>query len=251
MYTCFANRPALTIIAAGAGWSADSGLKTFEQTPNYLSYATHSAFEDPVTNKDAFAFWSNTAALYKSTQPHAGYAFLKKWLENQFTQHYQKYQFFLHTLCQLIDSGLYTKLGNMMNSLSLKFDLQPYKEMRKLILTGHLASAAAAEWCVAQYLNLLEPSFIVTSNIDTHFHKAGFLWVYEMHGNNVLSQCCRGPSCGFLSSIQKTTCELCHSPSRPNVLLFQDCKWVRSLKIKNKKPGGHCGIMLHAYLARL
>lgn len=72
--------------------------------------------------------------------------------------------------------------------------------------------------------------FVVTSNVDEHFQKAGFDAdkVYEIHGRMGKLQC---TECGELWSLPTDTrfkknevpkCE-CGGKARPNVMMFNDC----------------------------
>jgi NAD-dependent SIR2 family protein deacetylase len=79
--------------------------------------------------------------------------------------------------------------------------------------------------------------FIVTSNIDEHFQKAGFNKnrIFEYHGSIYKSQCMYNLECGVwdaeypkvdaersIASPPFPMCPVCNSCCRPNVYLFED-----------------------------
>jgi NAD-dependent SIR2 family protein deacetylase len=77
-------------------------------------------------------------------------------------------------------------------------------------------------------------SFVVTSNVDGHFLKAGYdpQYLYEIHGNLRKIQCTQ-PCCRNLPSMPKFSslltseqeipkCPYCNKNARPNVLMFND-----------------------------
>ena len=75
------------LIAAGAGFSADSGLPVYADiaaVPEYaargLTYqelcTTQLLVSDPAA---AYGFWRSCAAQYRSATPHEGYAILERW----------------------------------------------------------------------------------------------------------------------------------------------------------------------------
>mgnify|MGYP003618274589 CR=1 FL=1 len=79
--------------------------------------------------------------------------------------------------------------------------------------------------------------FVVTSNVDKQFHKAGFDGdsIYEIHGSVFYSQCTKHVDCGLwctddidydkksiLAQYPYPVCPNCYSVCRPNVLLFDD-----------------------------
>jgi NAD-dependent SIR2 family protein deacetylase len=87
-------------------------------------------------------------------------------------------------------------------------------------------------------------AFVFTSNVDAHFHRAGFVSdrVMEVHGAINLMQCSRRcgdifPADGFEISIDETTmrareplptCPRCGALARPNILMFNDWNWDSS-----------------------
>jgi NAD-dependent SIR2 family protein deacetylase len=70
------------LILAGAGFSADSGLETYENLPErYAEMCNPAAL---VQNERSFQqFWSFLAQQYGATHPHTGYDILSKWCEEK------------------------------------------------------------------------------------------------------------------------------------------------------------------------
>ncbi|HPZ43076.1 MAG TPA: Sir2 family NAD-dependent protein deacetylase [Bacillota bacterium] len=85
--------------------------------------------------------------------------------------------------------------------------------------------------------------FVVTSNVDGHFQKAGFAEekIYEIHGSISYLQCIR-PCTGDIWSLTETIpvnlenmraehipkCPQCGAVARPNILMFGDFSWNSS-----------------------
>ena len=80
--------------------------------------------------------------------------------------------------------------------------------------------------------------FVVTTNVDGHFHKAGYdpARIYEMHGSLAHVQC-KQPCCREVSVMPSITksfnnvnelpkCEACGDLLRPNVMMFSDPGFV-------------------------
>ena len=84
--------------------------------------------------------------------------------------------------------------------------------------------------------------FVITSNVDNHFQKAGFdpLKIHEVHGSLFYFQCVEGCQRGIWSadyraveinadSFEATsmpTCPYCGKIARPNVMMFDDYGWL-------------------------
>jgi NAD-dependent SIR2 family protein deacetylase len=85
--------------------------------------------------------------------------------------------------------------------------------------------------------------FVVTSNVDGHFQKAGFQTerIYECHGTIHSLQCLDActqdvwAAAGFGPEVDALTCELrsplphcprCGEVARPNILMFADDSWI-------------------------
>jgi len=86
-------------------------------------------------------------------------------------------------------------------------------------------------------------AFVVTTNVDGHFRRAGFAGeaIWEMHGSihrlQCLDPCCPDtwPAVGFGPRVDARECRLegelprcpaCGGLARPNVLMFSDWSWV-------------------------
>jgi NAD-dependent SIR2 family protein deacetylase len=95
-------------------------------------------------------------------------------------------------------------------------------------------------------------AFVITSNVDGQFQKAGFeeLRVLEVHGSIHRLQCC-GPCCSIVWSAQNIeptvnnarcewvgnnlpTCDRCRKIARPNILMFDDWDW-NSVHTENQR----------------
>lgn len=94
-------------------------------------------------------------------------------------------------------------------------------------------------------------SFIVTSNVDGQFQKAGFSddQIYEVHGSIHRLQCMNGRcgvrladafhpevdevQCRLLSPLP--TCPQCGSVARPNILMFGDGKWDAQVALSQRQ----------------
>jgi NAD-dependent SIR2 family protein deacetylase len=103
----------------------------------------------------------------------------------------------------------------------------------------HAGYRMLREWALAMPVG----SFVVTSNVDGHFYKAGFAAnrILEQHGNIHRYQCtapCTNATWAAAADLQieLTTltvrgalplCPTCGALARPNVLMFNDTAWVR------------------------
>lgn len=209
------------LIAAGAGFSADSGLPVYKDIANVDAYERlgidYQDLCDPGWLRDdpemGLGFWGECFNLYRNTLPHHGYAILNSWRE----------------ACSLPLNLMETTYAQLVN-------------------TGVLASSDVIS--VSRH-----PFYIYTSNVDGHFLKHGFNAneLYEIHGNLDQWQCAGkngGPPCqekiwraepapfNFrIDPISRQTqisppqarfltCDRCHKLSRPNVLMFRDKKWI-------------------------
>ena len=170
------------IIAAGAGMGVDSGLPDFRGTQGfwraYPPYARLGLDFAAMANPEWFAtdppfawgFYGHRMNLYRHTEPHAGFAILRRWSER-----------------------------------------------------------------------MPRGAFVVTSNVDGHFQRAGFppARIVECHGAIETSQC--ATPCGsalfpasavavdperFRAARPLPTCPRCGALARPNVLMFGDDSWI-------------------------
>lgn len=170
------------VITAGAGMGVDSGLPDFRGTQGF--WRAYPAFErlglsfeelaDPVHFEEdpalGWGFYGHRAALYRRTVPHAGFALLRRWIDER---------------------GL--------------------------------------------------ASFVVTSNVDGQFQKAGFPAeeVLEIHGSIHHLQCSGPCSCAIWRNQEEVEvdqetmrakrlprCPRCRAVARPNILMFGDGAWL-------------------------
>lgn len=87
--------------------------------------------------------------------------------------------------------------------------------------------------------------FVFTSNVDGHFHRAGFSeeQILECHGSIHYLQCADGcqasiwPAAGLVVDVDGSTircrseppaCPRCGAIARPNILMFGDYEWLRA-----------------------
>jgi len=102
----------------------------------------------------------------------------------------------------------------------------------------HAGFAILLEWVA----RMRQGAFVYTSNVDGHFHRAGFdpHSILEVHGSLEWMQCMNDCGMGVFDSdsvritIDKETmrareplpaCPSCGSLARPNVLFFNDAEW--------------------------
>ncbi|TMW64802.1 hypothetical protein Poli38472_008969 [Pythium oligandrum] len=210
------------LVAAGAGFSADSGL------PVYNDIAAVEAYEkqgleyqdlcDPYWLEEDeqifYGFWGNCVNAYRDTKPHPGYAILQQWKNRLVARRAGQYTF-EKTLGQLQLSGAVPQTGT--------------------------------ESAITK-----DPFFVYTSNVDGHFHhhfQANE--VYELHGSVETWQCagsvdgsssrrpCDEPwklpaNARFAvdpltmrsDGRAVVTCPHCGDQARPNVLMFHDKNWI-------------------------
>ncbi|OQR88470.1 hypothetical protein THRCLA_10304, partial [Thraustotheca clavata] len=204
------------MIAAGAGFSADSGLPVYNDIAKVEAYNTlgldYQDLCDPYwIHEDLrlfYGFWGDCLNLYRQTTPHRGYQILQKWKQR----------------------------------LVAKSKLQMRKVMESLQSFPKDFSDVTGD-----------PFFIYTSNVDHHFAQFfSMSEIYEIHGNIEMWQCAgrddRIPPCSasvwtlpdsFRFDIDRQTmyaqnfensseliCNICKGPARPNILMFSDRRWI-------------------------
>lgn len=165
------------IVAAGAGMSADSGLAVYTDIAKVPCYQ-----ENDITYKELcdqillrknqvlfWSFWGNCYNNYKDAEPHKGYFLLKK-IQKKLEKRKKK---------QLSESW------KQLNSIS------PY-DIHERYLSSHDELRECSK----------SPMYIITSNVDRQFEKAGFHrnQIREIHGACENMQCsipCR-PRCWTL-----------------------------------------------------
>jgi NAD-dependent SIR2 family protein deacetylase len=189
------------LIGAGAGMGVDSGLPDFRGKQGfwnaYPPYAKLGLDFAAMANPEWFAtdpafawgFYGHRLNLYRRTEPHLGFAILRRWA-----------------------------------------DRMPHG------------------------------AFVVTSNVDGHFQRAGFApeRVMEVHGVIDWMQCTRQcgvgifPSGPFEVHVDETTfrasdplpaCPGCGSLARPNILMFGDLDWDDS---RSATQGDHLDAWLRS-----
>ena len=76
------------LFSTGAGWSADSGLPTYEQTPDYANVCKPAMLRETETGAaDTFKeFWAACHDRYRDTAPHEGFAIVTQWQQGRFSQ---------------------------------------------------------------------------------------------------------------------------------------------------------------------
>jgi len=86
--------------------------------------------------------------------------------------------------------------------------------------------------------------FVYTSNVDGQFQKAGFEYIYEIHGTIHRLQCsnleCDNYQYGNTWFNNEPThklhkCSKCGETARPNILMFSDWEWDSSISNKQEK----------------
>eukprot|EP01130_Rhizamoeba_saxonica_P007172 TRINITY_DN2892_c0_g1_i3.p1 TRINITY_DN2892_c0_g1~~TRINITY_DN2892_c0_g1_i3.p1 ORF type:complete len:364 (+),score=71.12 TRINITY_DN2892_c0_g1_i3:79-1170(+) len=224
------------LFTCGAGFSADSGLPTYQDIANVKAYndqdleyhhlcAPTVLLEDP----DLFyGFWGDSLNAYRTAQPHEGYQILTKWKNEQFLKDLEFEQCW-----GLYDHFISSTESNLVEDQDISYD----------------PNSAPGKF------------FVVSSNVDAHFHTAGFNRneVEEIHGNIEMWHCSR--PCGnklwrvpaeFRFEVNKDTmlaeaddssvgdnfaenngfinnhprCIECGCLARPSILMFYDTSYI-------------------------
>lgn len=229
--------PCLILVAAGAGWSADSGLKTYEQTPNYVQFSTALAYLSGKTRDASKQWWLDTVETYQNTQPHQGYSVLQDLAAHHRKQYGSVYMQFLEAMLAVIKRGKHTRFGCKLTSN----DLEPLFVIESCWRAfPDMLRFTPAMGTVTDYLWNPMNMFVVTTNVDGHFLKSVSVsvskqqpspWIYEMHGRLEMGQCSTGCMRFDVATAKQTrNCEQCLTPLRPNVLLFDDGSWRPSIE---------------------
>ncbi|GIQ84689.1 sirtuin family protein, partial [Kipferlia bialata] len=174
------------LVGAGAGFSADSGLPTYDgiaDVPAYkrmgLSYAD---ICDPEwIQKDSglfFGFWGTCYNAYQDTQPHEGYHILRELGD---------------TLDEAREEAeAYKREREDAQRAQERAEREKADAKGLKVTTTSLSKPKAKAKAKAPSASL--PSlFVYTSNVDGHFHTAGFPQgsVVEFHGSCMDWQCAR------------------------------------------------------------
>lgn len=155
------------ILATGAGWSADSGLKVYNdvaRTPEYAALGLdYAKLCEPVwLERDPalfYGFWGSCFNDYRAATLHQGYDIIQKWKQRVLAKNPQFCQSFEATVRGLQQ----TAVGHT------KEILEEDKDAKSPV----------------------SPFFIYTSNVDAHFERFGFQpqEIREIHGNIETWQC--------------------------------------------------------------
>lgn len=184
------------LITAGAGFSADSGLSTYECAP-----VEYKALCDPsqlMTNENRFQqFWLNFSHTYRNTKPHIGYQLMNQWCS-----------------------------GGLLPNLARASDLSPWWVYTSNV-DGHFSLFDSFDEKVCE-IHGSASDFICSSRIgySDGSPRLGKDWEYWNK---------RASECRFKrSNISRLRirddmikdglllCENCQLPLRPNVLMFND-----------------------------
>lgn len=157
-----------------------------------------------------------------------------------------------------VDSGLPSSLGVAFEQMAQPpwFDVQPgmawawngHRQQAYRQATPHDGYRILRSWAQAIPCG----SFVVTTNVDGQFHAAGFLeWqIVERHGSVHRHQCtvpCSGqvwdadaPAFEIdLATLRATgdlpRCPRCGALARPNVLMFNDDRWVDAVRREQQR----------------
>jgi len=195
------------LISAGAGFSADSGLSVYKDIANVpawrargLSY--HDLCEPSWLSRDPatfYGFWGSCFNSYMETEPHAGYAAVRRWREEVVgvgTLHALRARQSSRpaSAAKSIRPASAASAGRGVSSRQSESPGVSAMPARRhsLALPSHVGTGAPAlaPGSPAQ----LARTFVFTSNVDCAFARAGLggddtLW--EIHGNLRTWQCAR------------------------------------------------------------
>nr|CCA26480.1 conserved hypothetical protein [Albugo laibachii Nc14] len=213
------NGADILLFAAGAGFSADSGLPVYNQVGTEEAYqklgVDYQDLCDPYWLEEDpelfYGFWGHSINLYRQAEPHYGYQILKKWSQRLSAK----------------------------NCLSIK------PGEKEAIVRKRIPGTSSETVS-------FKPFFIYTSNVDAHFQRMfDESEIYEIHGNVETWQCSgharsSQSACPRLYALPKSlrfdvntermmadTTEItnrlqcdCQQMLRPNVLMFHDNQWI-------------------------
>ncbi|TYZ58577.1 hypothetical protein PybrP1_009957 [[Pythium] brassicae (nom. inval.)] len=216
------------LVAAGAGFSADSGLPVYNDIASVAAYEAlgvdYQDLCDPYWLEEDeeifYGFWGHCFNAYRDAASHRGYEILRRW-KQQLVRKRGDRRAFQRTFQQLRVSGALP------------------------------ASATVFPDSVTS-----DPFFVYTSNVDAHFHRSfGADEVYELHGSVELWQCAGVRGTGAASAPCEATwrvdpgtrfdvdtdamraaggdvarCRACGGRGRPNVLMFSDRSWLPNVR---------------------
>eukprot|EP00290_Baffinella_frigidus_P010258 CAMPEP_0180154622 /NCGR_PEP_ID=MMETSP0986-20121125/24287_1 /TAXON_ID=697907 /ORGANISM="non described non described, Strain CCMP2293" /LENGTH=351 /DNA_ID=CAMNT_0022103049 /DNA_START=64 /DNA_END=1116 /DNA_ORIENTATION=+ len=200
------------LIAAGAGFSADSGLKVYKDIGDIPAYHRMDLEygdlcvpswlrRDPAL---FFGFWGACFNDYMTTPPHAGYGVVRRWVDfeapagasssiGRSSSMDPPARRGSGSVPALARTGGALAHGDSARALQLPQDRPPTerggargRDARPATSRPAAAASVAGGVKVGQ-----RDTFVFTSNVDTHFATAGIAGerVYEIHGNVATWQC--------------------------------------------------------------
>ena len=179
------------LITAGAGFSADSGLSTYECAPSeYKELCDPSQL---MVDPSRFQrFWLNFTSSYRQTKPHTGYDIIDRWCSG----------------------GVLPNLARNNGSLSPWWVYTSNVDGHFSRFNSFEGRVCEIHGCADEYLC---PCRIGYSNGEPRLGKDWDDW------NQKTVDCCQQPKVRVPDdSMDLLTCNKCHLPLRPNVLMFND-----------------------------
>jgi NAD-dependent SIR2 family protein deacetylase len=205
------------LIAAGAGFSADSGLPTYASAVYNHEDMDYGDVCRPfwITENPSvfYGFWERCTRMYTQTQPHEGYRIIHSWLQ--------------FAACR--------------ESSSARIDALQHQHLFK-----HYADMAE---------DIPKNFYVYTSNVDGHFRQiVPRNCMSEIHGSVHEWQCAK-PCCPQLiklddllpqvldSSIRNIRCPQCNSASlRPHVMMFGDDQCIVTPGMHERYQTWECAV---------
>lgn len=187
------------LVTCGAGFSADSGLATYEHMPE-----KYRELCDPlrlVDNPSEFQlFWSKFAQLYRDTKSHKGYDILEKWCGGGKLQN----------LCRASHGDLPESSPWWIYSSNVDGHFGRSQCFQQTICEIH---GQAAEFRCSRAAGYSEGS-----------RRQGLSWDKwnEVVASSVTSAHCANVTIPINCELDNLECKHCHLLARPNVLLFHD-----------------------------
>lgn len=157
------------------------------------------------------------------------------------------------------DDGLWTKSIILNNKTVNYYDLMKpaaFREEPELawgLIGDRMKKYGSAEphegYTILKEMVIQKEYFIITSNIDEHFQKAGFdaKRILEFHGSIFNTQCMYNIECGIwetpnirfdpidmITTSQIPMCPVCNSYCRPNIHLFDDDFFVPTISAEQQ-----------------
>ncbi|KAJ1637600.1 hypothetical protein T492DRAFT_1140470, partial [Pavlovales sp. CCMP2436] len=182
------------LIAAGAGFSADSGLAVYKDIADVPTYRaaglTYAELCDPLwLAKDPalfYGFWGSCFNSYMLTSPHAGYGVLARWRDS------------------VVGRGVASRAGGRLRPASGRLAPPSSRAVDDAVCAlmrpegGSKSPGAVTQRAggpaTSDAEDMRDRTFVYTSNVDTAFARAGMggeAALYEIHGNIRTWQCSR------------------------------------------------------------